>query len=69
MARLYTGNLNRLPDKRSKRDYKWVALSNTTLGVLLATIDASIVLIAMPAIFRASISIHSSPVTASTCSG
>jgi len=33
-------------------DYKWVALSNTTLGVLLATIDGSIVLIAMPSIFR-----------------
>ena len=32
--------------------YKWVALSNTTLGVLLATIDASITLIAMPDIFR-----------------
>jgi MFS family permease len=32
--------------------YKWIALSNTTLGVLLATIDASITLIAMPAIFR-----------------
>ena len=33
-------------------DYKWVALSNTTVGVLLATIDSSIVLIAMPDIFR-----------------
>src|SRR5471032_1483087 len=32
--------------------YKWVALSNTTLGMLLATIDASIVLVAMPDIFR-----------------
>jgi MFS family permease len=32
--------------------YKWVALSNTTIGVLLATIDSSIMLIAMPAIFR-----------------
>ena len=32
--------------------YKWVALSNVTLGVLLATLDASIVLIAMPDIFR-----------------
>src|ERR1043166_4587519 len=32
--------------------YKWIALSNTTLGVLLATVDASITLIAMPAIFR-----------------
>ena len=32
--------------------YKWTALSNTTIGVLLATIDASIMLIAMPDIFR-----------------
>ncbi|MHA6764246.1 MFS transporter [Streptacidiphilus sp. PAMC 29251] len=32
--------------------YKWVALSNTTLGVFMATLDASIVIIAMPAIFR-----------------
>jgi MFS family permease len=32
--------------------YKWVALSNCTLGVLLATLDASITLIAMPDIFR-----------------
>jgi MFS family permease len=36
----------------SEDNYKWVALSNTTLGVLLATIDASITLIAMPDIFR-----------------
>ncbi|QHC27946.1 MFS transporter [Streptomyces sp. HF10] len=33
-------------------DYKWVALSNTTLGVLIATMDASIVIISLPAIFR-----------------
>jgi MFS family permease len=32
-------------------DYKWIALSNTTLGVLMATINASIVLIALPTIF------------------
>jgi len=32
--------------------YKWVALSNTTVGTLMATLDASIVIIAMPAIFR-----------------
>jgi EmrB/QacA subfamily drug resistance transporter len=32
--------------------YKWLALSNTTLAVLLATLDASITLIAMPDIFR-----------------
>jgi MFS family permease len=32
--------------------YKWIALSNTTLAVLLATLDVSITLIAMPNIFR-----------------
>jgi MFS family permease len=32
--------------------YKWIALSNTTLSMSMATIDASIVIIAMPAIFR-----------------
>jgi MFS family permease len=32
--------------------YKWVALSNTTLGVLMATIDSSIMLIALPDVFR-----------------
>ena len=31
--------------------YKWVALSNTTLGMLIATINSSIVLISLPAIF------------------
>jgi MFS family permease len=38
-------------DPRGER-YKWIALSNTTIGVLLATIDSSIMLIAMPDIFR-----------------
>ena len=38
--------------------YKWVALSNTTLSMMMATIDGSIVIIAMPAIFRG---IHLSP--------
>jgi hypothetical protein len=32
--------------------YKWVALSNTTVGMLMASIDSSIVLISLPAIFR-----------------
>jgi EmrB/QacA subfamily drug resistance transporter len=32
--------------------YKWLALSNTTLGVLAATINSSILLISLPAIFR-----------------
>ena len=38
--------------------YKWVALSNTTLGTLLATINSSIVLISLPAIFKG---IHVNP--------
>ena len=43
--------------RRSRMDhdhpsYKWIVLSNTTLGTLLATVNASIVLISLPAIFR-----------------
>ncbi|HEY3831398.1 MAG TPA: MFS transporter [Acidimicrobiia bacterium] len=33
-------------------NYRWIALSNTTLGVFMASLDSSIVLISMPAIFR-----------------
>jgi EmrB/QacA subfamily drug resistance transporter len=33
-------------------DYKWVALSNTTLGVLMSSLDGNIVLIALPTIAR-----------------
>jgi len=36
----------------SPERYKWVALSNATLAVLLATLDGSITIIAMPDIFR-----------------
>ncbi|MEM3324345.1 MAG: MFS transporter [Metallosphaera sp.] len=32
--------------------YKWIALSNTTLGVLMATINGTITIISLPAIFR-----------------
>ena len=32
--------------------YKWIALVNATLAVLLATLDGTITIIAMPAIFR-----------------
>src|SRR5574340_1124921 len=35
-----------------KLEYKWVVLSNTTLGMLMATINSSILLIALPDIFR-----------------
>src|SRR5579862_1493916 len=31
-------------------DYKWVALSNTTVGVLMASLDSNIVIIALPTI-------------------
>jgi MFS family permease len=38
--------------RSGKLEYKWVALTNTTLGMLMATINASILLIALPDIFR-----------------
>ncbi len=38
--------------------YKWIALSNTTLGMMMATINSSITLIALPNIFRG---IHLNP--------
>ena len=34
------------------KNYKWVALTNTTIGTLMVTINASILLIALPNIFR-----------------
>ena len=46
------------PDRRTRSvhelgpHYKWIALSNTTLGMLIATINSSIVLIALPDIFK-----------------
>jgi MFS family permease len=45
--------------------YKWLALSNTTLGMLAATVNASIVIISLPAIFRG---IHLNPLTPSNVS-
>jgi MFS family permease len=38
-------------DGRGKH-YKWIALSNTTLGILMVTINQSILLISLPALFR-----------------
>ena len=40
------------PTRRHDPNYKWIALSNTTLGVLMAAIDGSIVIISLPAIFN-----------------
>jgi EmrB/QacA subfamily drug resistance transporter len=45
--------------------YKWVALANTTAAVFMSTLDGSIVLIAMPAIFAG---IHLDPLSPSNIS-
>ncbi|HEY1920000.1 MAG TPA: MFS transporter [Streptosporangiaceae bacterium] len=45
--------------------YKWVALANTTASVFMATLDGSIVIIALPAIFRG---IHLDPLAAGNIS-
>jgi len=42
----------RRSDGEDSSNYRWVALSNTTIGVLLATVNSSIVIISLPAIFR-----------------
>src|SRR3954466_1842930 len=41
-----------MPSTATPDRYKWIALSNTTLGVLMATVNSSILLIALPDIFR-----------------
>lgn len=41
-----------------KSRYKWIALSNTSLGVFMASLNANIVLISLPAVFRG---IHINP--------
>ena len=46
-----TGRDQAVADSRSVH-YKWIALSNTTLGVLMVTINQSILLISLPALFR-----------------
>ncbi|MGH3166117.1 MAG: MFS transporter, partial [Trebonia sp.] len=45
--------------------YKWVALANTTASMFMATLDGSIVIIALPAIFRG---IHLDPLGAGNIS-
>jgi MFS family permease len=53
------------PQTPPSSHYKWIALSNTTLGILMATINSSIVLIALPDIFRG---IHLNPLGAGNSS-
>src|SRR5262249_20161361 len=50
-TRLTQGDAGRHAQARDDR-YKWIALSNTTLGMLMATINSSIILISLPAIFN-----------------
>lgn len=45
-------DLKALKQQGPGRNYKWIALSNTTLGMLIVTINASSIIIALPAIFR-----------------
>jgi MFS family permease len=46
-------------------NYKWVALSNTTMAVFMSALDGSIVIISLPAIFRG---IHLDPLGAGNIS-
>ena len=41
-----------MPSVVETKNYKWVALTNTTIGMLMVTINSSILLIALPNIFR-----------------
>ena len=43
--------LERARESKFGIHYKWIALSNTTLGVLLAVMNGSIIIISLPAIF------------------
>src|ERR1700753_2915896 len=49
---LHAMKLKRRPADPDGAGYKWVALSNTTLGMLAAAINSSILLISLPAVFR-----------------
>jgi MFS family permease len=51
--------------KKHGIDYKWIALSNTTIAVFLAMVNSSIMLIALPDIFRG---IHLNPLVPSNTS-
>jgi MFS family permease len=42
----------RTTDTKADDRYKWVALANTTAAIFMAALDGSIVIIALPAIFR-----------------
>ena len=45
-------DLTQSQHKTVSKNYKWVALSNTTIGGFMVALDESCVMIALPAIFR-----------------
>jgi MFS family permease len=47
-----TGGTSAVATRSHQDRYKWIALSNTTLGILMVTINTSILLISLPDIFR-----------------
>ena len=49
--------------------YAWIALANTTAAIFMAALEGSIVIIALPAIFRASTSTRWRRATSPTCCG
>ena len=63
----------RLMARRRARDpgdrYRWVALTNTTAAMFMATLDGSIVIIALPAIFRGIHRTRWRRAISATCSG
>ncbi len=61
MSTVTTQATNAAPELRKPRGripYQWSVLSNTTLGMLMATVNASILIISLPAIFNG---IHLNP--------
>src|SRR4051794_41935218 len=53
------------PSAEGGDNYKWIALSNTTMAVFMSALDSSIVIISLPAIFRG---IHLDPLASGNIS-
>ena len=45
-------NLKRFKEGPVSKNYKWIALSNATLAMFMVGLDGSIIMIALPAVFR-----------------
>jgi hypothetical protein len=62
---MVSGPTAKANDQPADDRYQWVALANTTAAMFMATLDGSIVIIALPAIFRG---IHLDPLGAGNIS-